>query len=175
MSTKSSFKEALARRGEAGEKSPGRSGSRISLVLRAGGEIDRPVDVARSLMSSGLSLRKAHEVLTRLTAGESAPVQVQAPDLAALVAALAKLNVAARAIRRPSADIRVIRKRLGLSQPEFALRFGLELDTIRNWEQGRNTPDAATQILLKVIEARPDVVEDVLTTADDAPARPVEG
>ena len=102
------------------------------------------------------------------------PVTLQPPNVVAVTAALAELGVAARTIRRPAADIRAIRRRFGLSQSEFALRFGLELDTVRNWEQGRNTPDAATQILLKVIEARPDVVEEVLTATDEGPALPVQ-
>ena len=58
--------------------------------------------------------------------------------------------------------MRRVRERFGLSQAEFALRFGFEIDTVQNWEQGRNTPDQATQLLLKVIEAYPDEVEKVV-------------
>ena len=42
-------------------------------------------------------------------------------------------------------------------------RFGFEIDTVQNWEQGRNAPDQTTQLLLKVIEAYPEDVEKVLT------------
>ena len=46
-------------------------------------------------------------------------------------------------------------------------------DTIQNWEQGRNRPDRATQLLLKAIEAYPHDVEAVLTNAESA-MRPSE-
>lgn len=42
------------------------------------------------------------------------------------------------------------------------MRFGLELATLRNWEQGRNHPDPAASLLLEVIRSRPDVVEAVV-------------
>ena len=78
-------------------------------------------------------------------------------------AELAELGVSATIVRRPDIDVRAVRERIGLSQAEFAMRFGFELDTIQNWEQGRNAPDAPAQILLKVIETHPDVVDEVLS------------
>jgi len=37
--------------------------------------------------------------------------------------------------------------------------------TLRNWEQGRSRPDAATRVLLAVIAKHPEAVEDVLRKA----------
>jgi DNA-binding transcriptional regulator YiaG len=54
---------------------------------------------------------------------------------------------------------------MGLSQPEFAAKFGLPPATLRNWEQGRSRPDAPTRVLLAVIEMHPEAVEDVLRRA----------
>ena len=68
-----------------------------------------------------------------------------------------------RPITLPAANVKRIREHFGLSQAEFAIRFGFEIDTVQNWEQGRNRPDQATQLLLKVIEAYPDDVQAVLT------------
>ncbi len=34
-------------------------------------------------------------------------------------------------------DVKAIRKRLALSQSEFAARFGFAVDAVQNWEQGR--------------------------------------
>ena len=59
-------------------------------------------------------------------------------------------------------DVRAIRKRLGLSQASFSARFGLSLHTLRNWEQGKRTPDPAARAYLKVIEKAPDVVTEIL-------------
>lgn len=62
-------------------------------------------------------------------------------------------------------DVRVIRKRLGLSQSEFARRFGFGLATVRDWEQGRYQPDQAARSYLLVIEREPEVVGRALQAA----------
>jgi putative transcriptional regulator len=43
----------------------------------------------------------------------------------------------------PQADVRVIRKRFGLSQAEFARRFGFSPLAVQDWEQHRRTPESA--------------------------------
>jgi putative transcriptional regulator len=50
-----------------------------------------------------------------------------------------------------------------LSQAEFSARFALPVETLRDWEQGRVVPDAPAQMLLRVIEAAPEVVERVVS------------
>jgi DNA-binding transcriptional regulator YiaG len=122
--------------------------------------------VARLLTRHGLSLRKAHDVLDRLAENEPVAVELSAPNHRKLVAELANLGIRALPIKLPKADVKRVRERFGLSQAEFAVRFGFEIDTVQNWEQGRNTPDQATQLLLRVIEAYPEEVEKVLTEAE---------
>jgi DNA-binding transcriptional regulator YiaG len=87
------------------------------------------VQLARTLMNFGLSLRKAHEVLNRLAEGESVAVEVDAETRAVVVERLSALGVDAAPIVLPTPDIKKIREKLGVSQSEFAMRFGLELDT----------------------------------------------
>lgn len=53
---------------------------------------------------------------------------------------------------------REIRRRLHLTQEEFSERFRLPLGTIRDWEQGKKTPDSAARVLLRVIEHDPEAV-----------------
>ena len=53
-------------------------------------------------------------------------------------------------------DVAVVRARLGLSQTDFAKQFGLSIDAVRNWEQGRRQPDQAAKSLLKIIAYEPD-------------------
>ena len=65
----------------------------------------------------------------------------------------------------PEIDIRGVRKKMGLSQAQFATRFGLPPATLRNWEQGRARPDAPTRVLLAVIAKHPEAVEEVLRKA----------
>lgn len=59
-------------------------------------------------------------------------------------------------------DVAAIRKRLGLSQGEFAVRFGFKLDAVQNWEQGRRRPDGAARAFLRVIEREPAAVQRAL-------------
>ena len=69
-----------------------------------------------------------------------------------------------RLVRIPDeVDVKAIREKLGISQAEFAVRFGFSLPTLRNWEQGRRFPDGPARTLLKVIDANPDAVNSALT------------
>ena len=62
----------------------------------------------------------------------------------------------------PEVNLRRVRQKMGLSQAQFAARFGFPPATLRNWEQGRSRPDAPTRVLLAVIAKHPEAVEDVL-------------
>jgi len=65
-----------------------------------------------------------------------------------------------RARRAPS--VRALRKKLNLTQEEFAARFHLPIGTVRDWEQGAHRPDQAARVLLTVIEKDPDSVARAL-------------
>jgi putative transcriptional regulator len=56
-------------------------------------------------------------------------------------------------------DVAGIRKKLGLSQSQFADRYGLERSVVQQWEQGRRRPDRAARLFLRVIEQNPAVAE----------------
>ncbi len=55
-------------------------------------------------------------------------------------------------------QVRALRSRLGLSQAQVARQFGLTLDTVQQYEQGRRRPSGPAATLLRVIEAEPDAV-----------------
>lgn len=74
-------------------------------------------------------------------------------------------NARVTLIHIPEVDVRKVRTKMGLSQSEFATKFGLPPATLRNWEQGRSRPDAPTRVLLAVIAKHPQAVEDVLRQA----------
>lgn len=65
-----------------------------------------------------------------------------------------------------SIDVAAMRARLGLSQSAFARSFGLDLDAVQAWEQGRRRPDRAARILLAVIAREPAVVLRTLMAAE---------
>jgi putative transcriptional regulator len=54
------------------------------------------------------------------------------------------------------------RRRLRLSQEEFAAQFHIPIGTLRDWEQRRKEPDAAAKAYLRVIALAPDVVRKAL-------------
>ena len=70
-----------------------------------------------------------------------------------------------RVANPPVPDVKAIRGRRGLSQAQFAARFGFSVRTLQQWEQGRAIPDRPARILLKVIESAPEAVERVLSTS----------
>jgi putative transcriptional regulator len=56
-------------------------------------------------------------------------------------------------------DVGRIRRKLKLSQSEFAARFGIAPGTLRDWEQKRKRPEGPARVLLIVIEREPDAVD----------------
>jgi putative transcriptional regulator len=56
-------------------------------------------------------------------------------------------------IHTPSAvNVQALRKRIGLTQEEFAARFSVSLCTLRHWERGDRKPHGPALVLLRVIE-----------------------
>jgi putative transcriptional regulator len=67
-----------------------------------------------------------------------------------------------RVVPPAQVDVRAIRKRMKLSQSEFAARFGFTASAVRQWEQGRRRPEGAARAFLKVIEREPAAVQRAL-------------
>jgi len=51
-----------------------------------------------------------------------------------------------------------LRQRMGLTQEQFAARFGFSVATLRHWERGDRNPRGAALVLLNVIERDPNAV-----------------
>jgi putative transcriptional regulator len=80
--------------------------------------------------------------------------------------AIARGDVApARVLVPTSIDVKAIRKRLGFTQAAFADRFGFSVQAVRDWEQGRSSPEGATRAYLLVIDREPEAVERALWVA----------
>jgi putative transcriptional regulator len=60
-------------------------------------------------------------------------------------------------------NVREIREKTGLSQPQFAARFAISPRTLQEWEQGRTVPDSAVRAYLTVISRNPRAVERALS------------
>jgi putative transcriptional regulator len=59
-------------------------------------------------------------------------------------------------------EVTRLRWRLELRQEAFAVRFGIPVATVRDWEQGRSSPDAMARSYLKVIATEPKKVAKIL-------------
>ena len=66
----------------------------------------------------------------------------------------------------PDTDIAGLRRRFGLSQASFAKSIGVNVSTLRNWEQGRRRPTGSARVLLALIAKRPDIVQTELAELD---------
>jgi putative transcriptional regulator len=62
----------------------------------------------------------------------------------------------------PKINVRAVRRRLNMTQEEFAIRYRLTLARVRDWEQGRSTPDITARAYLTIIEREPQAVERAL-------------
>jgi DNA-binding transcriptional regulator YiaG len=162
--TKLSFREALERAAATRDEPLEPFDSPTQSVLLETEEMPQPVAVAVALRRHGLSLRRAHATLNKLAEFRIAVAEIpENADLDALKSELADLGVVARAIAAPSVDLRRVRDAVGLSQADFARLFAFEVDTIQNWEQGRNGIDKAARVYLKIIEEFPEIPQAILT------------
>ena len=83
--------------------------------------------------------------------------------------AFAKCQMQAGVVHIPDeVDTARIRKKIHMSQSQFAASIGLSLRTIQEWEQGRVVPSGAAGAFLTVIDREPDAVRRALAhfTAD---------
>lgn len=49
-------------------------------------------------------------------------------------------------------DVQALRQRIGMTQEEFAAKFGISLGTLRHWERGDRKPHGPALVLLRVID-----------------------
>lgn len=164
MSTKSSFRALVERQEDVKAPYPLPSGSPLAISLSLRGDFTRHSDLVRLLRENGVSLKAAHGHLTRLA--DFGRVELQIPfvsDTADIIEKLQAMGLDVVLLQPPGkVNVRRIRERLHLTQEAFALRFALEPSTVRNWEQGRNQPDAPTRILLSIIERHPSIVDEAV-------------
>jgi len=93
-------------------------------------------------------------------------------DVNPLLDPLAKIKRPLRALNGPnpgtshvefeSWQIVEIRFKFHATQRHFARMFGISVETLRNWEQGKRRPHGPARALLRVAKANPEAVARVL-------------
>jgi DNA-binding transcriptional regulator YiaG len=155
---KPELRERLAQLGRTPATPRVSSGSPVDLVLRrTDPKIIYSILAIKSLVRRHVPLLKAKRTIEAVMASGEAVIHVpMVEDCKALAAELHDACVMAARIAVTDIDVRLIRDGLSLTQEQFALRFGLDIDALQNWEQGRNKPDKATQAYLRTIAQSPE-------------------
>lgn len=164
MSTRSTLLAAFGPRVQTRDEPPVREGSveRIGLKRLPNSDLDT-VGAARALVRRHLPVKVAHRVMIELFDAGEAYVEVpKVESLEQLLSELKALGIDARRHWPDAISVRVVREALQLSQAQFALRFGLEEATVKNWEQGKSKLNAAAMTLIWTIYRHPEAVVDAL-------------
>ena len=122
-------------------------------------------EIAGLLVAAGVTVRTAKKTIDDLAAGRTTYVEAPAvADYDGMKAQIMVQNVALHQIKPRAVDVKALRARLGVSQEVFAGRYGLDLATVRNWEQGRTKPEGPAAALLQLIERDPDKIVELLAS-----------
>jgi putative transcriptional regulator len=71
-------------------------------------------------------------------------------------------DVAVKVYKPRSVDVSALRQEMGMTQEQFAARFGFSVSTLRHWERGDRSPNGASLVLLNVIQRAPEAVTAAL-------------
>lgn len=160
----SSLRERFARLGPTRVVDRVPCGSPAVFVLRLpqGRPIPKTIDGMHALARRGMTMLRAKRAIEALVEeGRVFVGLLTVEDPKALAEELACAGIAAAAVETPlSVDVRGLRERLGLSREQFAMRYGFEIETLRNWETSRRELDAATRSYLRAISNAPEHVEE---------------
>jgi len=160
----SSLRERFARLGPIRGLDRVQSGSPATFVLRLPKDrgLPKTIDGIFALARRGLTMLRAKRTIEALV--EDGRVFVDLPmveDTKAVTDDLARAGIAAATVEPPRPpDVRRLRERLRLTREQFAVRYGLEVETVRNWETGKREPDTTARSYLRVIANAPEHVEE---------------
>jgi putative transcriptional regulator len=62
-------------------------------------------------------------------------------------------------------DVAALRRFARLTQAQFARAMGISVHTLRNWEQGRRTPEGPAIALLRIVARHPRILRENLRSA----------
>ncbi len=158
---RSKLKERFERLGPVRGVDRAHSGSSVDLALRSQGKPTniKSVDAALVLAACGVSLLRAKRLIEAVVeAGEAFVHLPIVGSVEAVAEELRRAGISPARLGHGSVDVKAMRSKFGFTQEQFALRFGLDVDAVRNWEQGRCLPDKSSAAYLRAIAADPDTV-----------------
>lgn len=60
-------------------------------------------------------------------------------------------------------DVKAVRRKTKMTQPEFSQTFKINTETLRSWEQGKRTPPPYAVAYLRTIAFNPETVVSALS------------
>ncbi len=146
------------------------SGSPAAIVFKIPPtSLPKTIDATMTLARRGMSLLKAKRAVEASMVGETVCVALPCvEDVATVLRELTAAGFEAAEAPVEAPDVRALRTRLGLTREAFALRYGLEIETVRNWETGKREPDRTARSYLQAIANRPDQVAQAYGFAEDS-------
>ena len=151
--TRSSLKDRLARLGPPLDINRVSSGSPVAVAIRPKAKSPNAVGAVLALVRRGSTMLKAKRTIeVAMDAGYAALIVPVVEDINTLAQEMAEVGFMLASIATRPVSVTDIRDRLGLTQEQFALRFGIDLSTLRNWEQDRAKPNEVAMAYLRVIE-----------------------
>lgn len=85
-------------------------------------------------------------------------------DLARALPARVRKRLAAGAFETGD-DVIALRRFIGMTQADFAKAMGISVHTLRNWEQGRRSPEGPALALLRIAARHPRIIRENLHSA----------
>ena len=68
-----------------------------------------------------------------------------------------------RVFKPTSVNVKALRKKIRMTQVEFAESFGISLGTLRHWERGDRAPHGPALVLLNLVKKEPQTILRVLS------------
>jgi len=59
-------------------------------------------------------------------------------------------------------DVAALRKKLNLTQKEFSVTYHIKIETLRNWEQNKRSPNTTSLAYLACIAKKPNLIKKLL-------------
>jgi putative transcriptional regulator len=79
-----------------------------------------------------------------------------------IIAALKEAKKKGFVTLQTSPDVKILRKKLKLSQREFSAVYHINIETLRKWEQHQRDPDSISRAYLKCIQKNPELIRDLV-------------
>lgn len=165
--TNSSSEERFEHLARSRAVDPVSSGSHAVVALRAGPDLRGVLTVSAmiALVRRHVSIAAAKRAIEEaIETGRSVVAVPMLDDARALASEMAAAGLRV-AVMAHEEDTRAVRESLGLTRDEFAARYGMDVEALAAWEEGRDVPDRAIRSYLRVIRHLPLAASEALETS----------